>query len=441
MKTTPPMNTSDNKRGLIIRVLTLAAVLFIIPLALLIIWKCVLDPYCGTTDSPEATLSLDTVLTKKEAEHDLDYLYDKLRTRHPAWLDPSDENHKNVEKLYRRERAALDDKVTVLELWRAASHILAVLNDGHTTVQQIGEHRVVEDPHAMDSGTLVAIDGENAEAVFTRFCEMNASETEATDRTMFRDCVLREDYLRLLGFDISEGVSYAFQDENGKRFSRHYHFVDYENAANKSDPDSEESLVYSVDKEKGIGLFDLNFCDYNDKYAEETDAFFNEVIDAGCGCVIVDLRDNPGGDSYVVNEFLRHINTESYLSPGVKVRYGPFLIDHNARAIENQRYDTVFDGQVYVLTNAATFSAAMDFAMYVQDNGLGIIVGEASGNLPDSYGDILTFSLPESKLYLTVSNKKWKRIDETKAGQPIAPDLPCDPEEAYDVAINSFQTQ
>lgn len=441
MKTTPPMNTPDNKKILIIRRLILAAVLSTIFLTLLILCKRWFNPDRGTTDSPETTLSLDTVLTKAEAEHDLDYLYDKLSTRHPAWLDPADENHKNAEKLYRGERSALGDKVTVLELWRAASRILAVLNDGHTMVRPIGRYKVAEDPQALDSGAIVAVNGESAETVFARFCEMNSSETSATDRATFQDAVLREDYLMLLGFDVSEGVTYEFQDESGKHFFRHYHFVDSEKAVTKSDPGSEESLVFNVDKERGIGFFDLNYCDYNDEYVQKTDAFFNEVLNAGCGCVIVDLRDNPGGNSYVVNEFLRHIDTDAYLSPGVQVRYGPFLIEHKAETIENQRYDTVFDGQIYVLTNASTFSAAMDFAMYIQDNGLGTIVGEASGNMPDSYGDTLTFSLPESKLCLTVSYKKWKRIDESKTGQLITPDIPCDPEEAYEVASNCFLTQ
>ena len=441
MKTTPSMDESGKKMCTGIRLLILAAVLSVILLALLIFWKCGCDPSRETTDSPAATLALDTVLTKEEAEHDLDYMYDKLRTRHPSWLDRTDENHKEVENLYRRERAALSDKMTVLELWRAACRILAVLNDGHTTVQQTGDYKVVEDLHALDSGTLAAINGENAETVFARFCKMNSSETEATDRAMFLNSVLREDYLKLLGFDVSEGVTYEFQDESGKHFSRHYHFVDDENAANKADPDSENSLVFSIDKERGIGLFDLNVCDYTEEYVKKTDAFFNEVIHTGCGCVIVDLRDNPGGNSYVANEFLRHIDTVSYLTPGVKIRYGPFLIDYKAETIENQRYNAVFDGQIYVLTNASTFSAAMDFAMYIQDNGLGTIVGEASGNMPDSYGDTLTFSMPESRLYLTVSYKKWKRIDESRAGQPIEPDIPCDPEEAYEVAANAFQIQ
>jgi hypothetical protein len=433
------LSKDESGKKMLVRLLIAAAVLAAILLALFFVWKYGFDPSRGTTDSPETTRSLDTVLTKEEAQRDLDYMYDKLRTRHPAWLDRSDKDHKKVEKLYRKERAALGSKVTVLELWRTASRILAVMNDGHTTVQRIGDYKVVEDLDALDSGTLTAVNGEDAEKVFARFRKMNSSETEATDRTSFNDAVLREDYLRLLGFDVSKGVTYEFKDTDGKHFTRHYRFVDYEDAVNKSDQDSEESLVYSIYKKRGIGLFDLNSCDYNDEYVKETKAFFRKVINAGCGCVIVDLRDDPGGNSYVVNEFLRHIDTKSYLTPSSKERRGPFLIDHEAQTIENRKYSKVFKGKIYVLTNASTFSAAMDFAMYIQDNGLGTVVGEASGNMPDSYGDALTFSMPESRLCLTVSYKKWIRIDESKSGQPITPDIPCDPDKAYKAAVDDYQ--
>lgn len=34
------------------------------------------------------------------------------------------------------------------------------------------------------------------------------------------------------------------------------------------------------------------------------------------------------------------------------------------------------------------------------------IVGEPSGNLPDSYGDVLSFQMPNSKLMLCVFHKR-----------------------------------
>jgi len=47
----------------------------------------------------------------------------------------------------------------------------------------------------------------------------------------------------------------------------------------------------------------------------------------------------------------------------------------------------------------------------VQDDHLGKIVGEPTGNAPSSYGDILSFTLPNSGLAYTVSFKRWVRPD------------------------------
>lgn len=85
-----------------------------------------------------------------------------------------------------------------------------------------------------------------------------------------------------------------------------------------------------------------------------------------------------------------------------------------------------------MLTDTWTYSAAMDFAMLIQDNGLGTIVGSPSGNLPDSYGDCLFFQLPNSGMPLTVSYKRWYRIDKSKAGEPIMPDIVVEPEKALE---------
>ncbi len=83
-----------------------------------------------------------------------------------------------------------------------------------------------------------------------------------------------------------------------------------------------------------------------------------------------------------------------------------------------------------MLTSVHTFSSAMMFAMYIKDNNLGLVVGEASGNNPSSYGDVVQFRLPESRLYMQVSWKKWYRIDESKDGQLIEPDLPVKADDA-----------
>ena len=62
-------------------------------------------------------------------------------------------------------------------------------------------------------------------------------------------------------------------------------------------------------------------------------------------------------------------------------------------------------------------------AVDLTDNGIGKVVGEASGNMPNSYGQITRFVLPNSGLIMQVSTKDWHRIDETKEELPVLPDI------------------
>ena len=103
--------------------------------------------------------------------------------------------------------------------------------------------------------------------------------------------------------------------------------------------------------------------------------------------------------------------------------------------IENEKREQVFTGKLYVLTDIQTYSSAMDFAMLITDNHLGTIIGEASGNMPDGYGDVLNFELPNSKLAMGVSHKRWWRVDTSKSGQPIMPDYEVDSSIAMEKAL------
>ena len=140
----------------------------------------------------------------------------------------------------------------------------------------------------------------------------------------------------------------------------------------------------------------------------------------------------------VADEFIHYLNVDKYDSWASEIRLGPLYIKSDADTYTNNKKGYGFDGNVYVMTSVFSFSSAMDFAMLIQDNGLGKIVGEPCGNLPAAYGEVASFKLPESGLYMQISSKKWHRVDQTKEDQPIIPDIECDPDEALDVIVEEI---
>lgn len=66
-----------------------------------------------------------------------------------------------------------------------------------------------------------------------------------------------------------------------------------------------------------------------------------------------------------------------------------------------------FNGKVWVLMNHHSFSAAASFAWTVKAFNIGTLVGEEAGGMNVSYGDVVMYVLPQSKLQLGISFKRF----------------------------------
>lgn len=420
----------------------LTAVCAVIAAALVLFgaYKLWFDPYRGTFSGGEPTLGLDTVLSREQAREDVDRVMKMLRSRHPAWLEKDNARAAATEERYLAETELIDaseDGVTVLEEWRAVSRILHELGDGHTQVWASPAVTLYLDDFGLlrQYGVPVKINGEPTEDVFGRFCELYQYETEEYARAIFEANVLiSKTYLTWIGVDTTDGVVFTYEAASGE-IDRTHKFVTLKNVGGRGAGGYGDPWEYTIDADKAVGVFTLRSCEYNDRYKAAVKAFFSAVAESEADGVIVDLRGNGGGNSLCADEFIRYLDVDGYYGWPSHIRYGPILIKNKKGYSSNKKLGEGFSGYVYVLTDTRTFSAAMDFAMLIEDNGLGELVGEASGNLPDSYGDLLTFAAPNSGLSFSVSFKRWFRIDETKAGLPLEPDWPCASAEAMDKAF------
>jgi hypothetical protein len=373
------------------------------------------------------------VLTGMQAAEDLKYIVGRLRERHPACISglPA-----AVQKEYVQEYAELSEstEVTVLSLWQSASRVLACLDDAHTTVRAYYEdtkilpllfswegQRLICSGGEYDGYTVNKIGGVSVDQLYERFQEQFPYELDAWARNAFASRINRSDYLAFVGIDIGRGVEISLKRQNdGSLVNKAFALQENEIAMLV---ETETFYDYSVDGASGIGIFTLRQCIYDKTYKTTLKDFFISVQDEGVHSVIVDLRGNPGGNSLVANEFLRYLPVESYQVGSSAVRFGPVIWENQPGRQKNQQAEYVFSGDVYVLTSTDSFSAAMDFATLLSDNGLCTVVGEIPGNMPSSYGDVLYFQTPNALLAFTVSYKYFIRPDATKSDLPLLPDL------------------
>ena len=389
--------------------------------------------YDAQTDF-EPTLPLESEISKEQAIKDLKYVFDTVSANHPALLtDGNAENGFNSSYVKLRRELMSKDSVTVTELWEKSAELVCTLDDAHTIVTVSGTEYVSggdEISDAYESGTLVSIDGISADSMKEHFKNVFPYEPQVSFYAdyMFGVALEYGSWLTLLGADVSDGIDVVF---SGNNETKHFDMTD--------EPPERKQLElcsYKIDKENSLGVFTLNRCEMSQEYTDRLLEFFSAVRDNNIGNIAVDLRSNGGGTTEVINEFLRYINISDYkLVGGMDIRNGGNLISYRDEIIPNKPVDNAFDGRVYVLTSNYTFSSAMDFATVIQDNGIGKVIGEIPGNMPTAYGDKRGFQLPESKLVLSVSYKKFYRVDINKSEEPLIPDCTVNADEAMEKLV------
>ncbi|MBE5962193.1 MAG: hypothetical protein E7256_12575 [Lachnospiraceae bacterium] len=383
------------------------------------------DPRRDAVSAMKESISLTDTMTKAEAKEDLNYLMDKLRKFHPAWSDDTKNMTKQVEEQYQMELTNLDDTMSMLELWQAASRIVHQMSDAHTRVSTSrldGEYRYRVAEDGITVSDMIAVNKEPMDEIKKRFLSLWPYELESYGIVRFEKYIVYQEYMELAGVDTTNGVDITYRLD-GEEVTKHYEAEIWKDEA-------KDFVSYQINEAKNLGIFTLTSCKESSLYDERLQQFFAEVKEKGITNIAVDLRENNGGWIPAVKEFLTYVDTDTYTyCNNLRTRMGMFWYKEKEQ-IQNEKKTDAFSGNIYVLTSAKTFSSAMDFAMVIMDNDLGTIIGEIPGNMPDSYTINLKYQLPNSGLKLVVSGGEQNRIDETKSGQPLIPDYETEADEA-----------
>ncbi|MBD3277657.1 MAG: hypothetical protein GF388_05095 [Candidatus Aegiribacteria sp.] len=94
----------------------------------------------------------------------------------------------------------------------------------------------------------------------------------------------------------------------------------------------------------------------------------------------------------------------------------------------------IFRGEMYAVTSNFTYSAAASLAAMFNSFNPGTLIGEPTGGNASSYGDVFSFSLPNTKLRCRVSNKFFVGPDGSRTPEPTYPDFDT---REFGIEINS----
>lgn len=80
------------------------------------------------------------------------------------------------------------------------------------------------------------------------------------------------------------------------------------------------------------------------------------------------------------------------------------------------------EGRLFVIIGRQTFSSGILNAVALKKAGA-ILIGEATGGKPNHYGEVKSFTLPNSNLDVTYSTKYFKMLSEDTPS--LMPDIPA----------------
>jgi len=193
---------------------------------------------------------------------------------------------------------------------------------------------------------------------------------------------------------------------------------------------------------------------------------FDTIKTVRCKNLIIDIRNNFGGTSDAVDTLLSYLTNKpykQYLSIGlrtsddIKLKYKntkPELYNKISHLSDTLFYYTdsmllkepcfrknKFTGNIFVLVNTKTFSAASTFAGIMKQYKLGKIIGESgTGGTIKYYGDFLFFKLPNTKMDFFISTKQFIQFGGNNLNKGVYPDILVKKNNNIKEIINELKT-
>lgn len=379
------------------------------------------------------TLAGDAVLSADQVREDVQTLTKLVDETHPIFLDGVPEQYQRAkdELLLSANQAMLLDDLRVL-----INQYMTSLQDGHTRVYW-SEHDWLElcwrckdtqlfvlDAQGFPTKkTVIAIGGIPVETLMETADKLFPAENLPAKELNYDEYLRSKRFLKLLGINTRDKVDVEVL-ENGS-----VQHIDV-GFSSKTELNNKTRGVKGKAINKDTYLVTMGTCEVNDALSTTIKGVKAAIAD-GTKRVIIDIRDNQGGNSNACKMLLEAIGMEPG-SFGATIRYSPLAkkeygyLQSTGYYVYKASNEVVKNPNIalYVITNKDTFSSAQWMATWVKDGKLGTIVGQPSSNKPSSYGDVLYFQLPNSKMIGGISYKKWLRPDQSKNDEPmLEPDI------------------
>ncbi len=426
-----------------------------------------------------------TYISKNKIQGDLEFLKEKLTNIHPIYLDKDFNNQWNEQ--YNKVYANIPDSISFSNSYTMFASLMVLLKDGHSNFAFPYSERV---KYMNNSGITMpfTVEIKNKKIILKEcFNESYYIKLVGSEILSINEIPANKIIEQLMNFYGDKNV--AIINNNIEKYFGAYFWTVYGsfpqykinllkdgdqfsitiNAVNNQDYFVLRNKFYPQKTEEKYQLHFLN----NDSIAylkiksfadkKVLSDFLSNAFDSigkkAFKNLIIDIRNNPGGTSDGVDTLLSYLITKQYKQYkliGLRVSNEIKSIYENKKPTfynmikyfeDNQLFyyeDTMlietpvhrqnrYNGNLFVLINDKTFSAASTFAGVIKEYNLGKIVGQTeTGGTIAYYGDFLLFKLPNTKMEFFISSKFFIQYGGTKLDKGVFPSINIDENETIE---------
>lgn len=361
----------------------------------------------GETAVRELILTGDN--TNAERNHllieDIEYFQKELPKRHKnLFSNVSRDEFMNRTNQLIDNTSQLNNKQVFVEL----NKIIASVGDAHTSINYWDGYSYPlrfwifgSDVYVVNADTslegmmyskVLKIDGTDIDLVMEQLTTLISHENESWISAMLPDYLQSPVYLYGLGILQKEEGAVFTVEKDGEVKDFTVTALEYGESADYSNKKTEDTLVGVFDKYYGYEYlpdnktiyFEYNVCADMDSqsFKDFNEEMFDFIDNNDVDKIIVDLRNNSGGNSEILNPFTKRL--KSYVKENTDIK-------------------------VYILVGRYTFSSGM-FAIYRVKEAApeALSVGEPTGGALDCYGEVKTMNLPNSNIPIGYSTKYFE---------------------------------
>ncbi|MCF0060404.1 S41 family peptidase [Dyadobacter chenwenxiniae] len=322
------------------------------------------------------------------------------------------------------------------------------------------------------NGEILSINNISSEDLINGIIKMTSGESRDF-RLAFGSSFLQFHLKQLYNIDSSYTITYASEQGVKEIALAGIREMDFNKRRPKEINAAPSQAPYSLKLMDSLNTALIDFRSFEDKpsFLRFADSTFSLLKERGVDKLIIDLRSNLGGDSEIGDEFLQYfIKSDFTQYTKVVTKYSQLQKErykNNAntdtkssayKAIMRKKNGSIevedcklirkkdllnrFDGKLIVLTSPFTFSSAADFAQAIHHYKLGTLVGQETGGLIVSFGDIITTHLPMTSMELTISHNLYFNIGAKKSDfNGVIPDHHVAYRDALNFALNLMTTE